>query len=299
MGKKLVDPDTGEIIEVDYYRTTSQAKKITEYKKKIQRVKKLNQLIAQHCGGFFFYRYDDVLSLLEGNTAAGFRYIYLCACATKEGYFIKYNNELCKTQEEFTYIFEKTKDTVKRYINELEQYSLIYKDDQGYRLNPMYYYCSLNGDEQKKHSVRTFRNCVKELYNNSNPNEHATMGELLKFVPYINIYNNVLCWNPEESDKDDIQPLTLRDIRYIIRENSNYGRELEDKLEMLFVKGEPVFGRFEAAQEHHWIINPKLLYRGNSPKQFQALIDQFDVAKRQYLNRQERKKKRRKMERDT
>ena len=293
MSKQLIDPETGEIINVSRYITPEQDERISNFRRMTKKARKLHKMIAQHCGGFFFYRYQDLLSVLDGDTATGFRFVYLCACATKEGYFIKYNNELCRTQEDFTYIFDKTKDTVKKYLLKLEERNLIFKDEKGYKLNSLYYYCSLNNDdEQKRNSVRTFRNCVKELYNNSNPNEHALMGELLKFVPYINIYNNVVCWNPEESDKNEVQPLTLRDIRYIIRENSNYGRELEEKLEMIFIKGEPVFGKFEAANEHHYVINPRLLYRGNDPSQFKSLIDQFDIAKGQYLNKQHKLRKR-------
>lgn len=292
MAIRLVDPETGEIIDVAWYRTVDQDERTSNFRQMSKKAQKLHKMIAQHCGGFFFYRYQDLLSVLEGDTATGFRFVYLCACATKEGYFIKYNNEICKTQEDFTYIFDKTKDTVKKYLLKLENHNLIYKDEKGYRLNSLYYYCSLDSDEQKKNSVRTFRNCVKELYNNSNPNEHALMGELLKFVPYINIYNNVICWNPEESDKNQVHPLSLRDIRCVIRENSNYGRELEERLEMIFIKGEPVFGKFEAANEYHYIINPRLLYRGNDPSQFRSLIDQFDIAKGQYLNRQQKIRKR-------
>lgn len=293
MSKQLIDPETGEIINVSRYITPEQDERISNFRRMTKKARKLHKMIAQHCGGFFFYRYQDLLSVLDGDTATGFRFVYLCACATKEGYFIKYNNELCRTQEDFTYIFDKTKDTVKKYLLKLEERNLIFKDEKGYKLNSLYYYCSLNNDdEQKRNSVRTFRNCVKELYNNSNPNEHALMGELLKFVPYINIYNNVVCWNPEESDKNEVQPLTLRDIRYVIRENSNYGRELEEKLEMIFIKGEPVFGKFEAANEHHYVINPRLLYRGNDPSQFKSLIDQFDIAKGQYLNKQHKLRKR-------
>ena len=115
-------------------------------------------------------------------------------------------------------------------------------------------------------------------------------------APYINLYNNILCWYPEESDKDKIQPLTLAEIRFILRANSNYGYEIERKLESLFIKGEPVFGKFEAAEEYQYIINPRLLYRGNDPLQFKGLIDQFDVAKGQYLNKKENKKTKKKMD---
>jgi len=291
MSKELLDLETGEILDVVSYRTKDQQDRNTKFRQKAEQMKKLNKKIAHHCGGFFFYRYQDLLDVLDGDTATGFRFIYLCACATRDGYFIKYNNEFCRTQSDFTYIFDKTIDTVKKYIGKLESFGLIHKDDKGYRLNPLYYYCSLNDDDdQKRNSARTFRSCVKELYNNSNPNEHSLMGELFKFVPYINIHNNVLCWNPEESDENYINPLTLSEIRAVIRENSKYSFELERKLETIMIKGEPVLGKFESVNECHFVINPRLLYRGNNPSRFQSLIDQFDVAKAQYFKKTQRRK---------
>lgn len=288
---KVLDLNTNEVYDnVSKIVTISQQDKNTEYKIRMKKARKLNSLIAQHCGGFFFYRYDDLLNVVENNTAVAFRFLYLCASATDDGYFIKYNDEYCESRDDFTYIFDKPLRSSRRYVDELKEHNLLYKDDKGYRLNQMYYYCKIDEDDKKRRSVRTFRNCIKEMYKNSDPNEHSLMGELFKFVPYINIYNNVLCWYPEQPDKEKIQPLTLQEIRFIIRSNSTYGYTIENKLESLFVKGEPVFGRFESADEYHFIINPKLLYRGNDPDQFKALIDQFDIAKCQYLNKKKKQK---------
>lgn len=289
--------DNGEIVRnVTGLTTQQQENSIEAYKIKMKKARKLNRLIAQHCGGFFFYRYDNLLNTVNGETAVAFRFLYLCACATTEGYFIKYSNERCMTRDDFTYIFDKPLRSTRKYVDELTKCKLLYKDTEGYRLNQLYYYCNLENEDTRRKSVRTFRSCIKEMYSNSDPNEHSYMGELLKFIPYINLYNNILCWYPEESDKNKIQPLTLQEIRFILRANSNYGREIENKLESLFVKGEPVFGKFEAAEECQYVINPRLLYRGNDPFQFQGLIDQFDVAKGQYLNNRQKKIKRRKME---
>ena len=286
MPRNFIDADTQEYIEgVTSYRTQKQENSIIAYKIKMTKAKKLNRIIAQHCGGFFFYRYDDLLDVVKGNTATAFRFLYLCACADQDGCFIKYGKEKCLTRDDFTYIFDVPLRSTRRYVDELTKCNLLYKDEKEYKLNPMYYYCSLQNDENRRRSVRTFRNCIKELYNNSDPNEHRYMGEILKFIPYINLYNNVLCWYPEESDKEKIQPLTIQEIRYILRNNSTYGYEIEKKLESLFIKGEPVFGKFEAAEEYQYIINPRLLYRGNDAKQLQSLIDQFDIAKGQYLNK--------------
>ena len=292
MPDSFMNMRTGDVTDnVTRLVTLEEQNRNSNFSKNLKKHKQINKLIYQHCGGFFFYKYTDLLDVVEGNTAIAFRFIYLCACADKDGRFIKYGNEYCRTRDDFTYIFDKPLRSTRNYVDELCKYGLIGKTEQTYKLNPDYYSCGILDDTFKKQSVRTFRNAIKDLYNNSNPNEHSTIGELLKFIPYLNIYNNTLCWYTEESSVDKMQPLTIQEIRHILRQNSYYGYVVEEKLEELFVKGEPVFGKFEAAGEYHYIINPRLLYRGNDARDLQKVIDHFDISKYQYLNKINKKRK--------
>lgn len=290
MGKKYVDYDTGEIIDnVTRIVTEDQQRKASEYKIHQKKKQHLYKLMNKHCGNFYFYRYDKLLEQLDDDTATAFRFLYLCACADNEGYMIAYDNVYCDTVEDFTYVFERTKDTVRKYVEDLKRNKLLYKDEKGYRLNPIFYSSGSLDNNFKRNSIRTFNNAIKELYRNSNPKEHKLIGKLLKLVPYINIYNNVLCWNIEDTNKETIQPLTIEEIRYIIHPQNNYNYSASDRLENIFIKGEPVMGRFRSVGQEQFIINPRLFYRGNDSKDLQAIIDQFDIAKQQYIKKRKRK----------
>lgn len=290
MSKTFIDYDTGEIIEkVTGYTTEDSESKKTAYRQLQLKRKHLRELIEHHCGEFYFYRYDKLLEQLQDDTATAFRFLYLCACADKDGYIYKYGREKCRTIEDFTNVFEKTKDTVRRYMETLISNQLIFKDAAGYRLNPLFYSMGNLDDEFKRNTIRTFNKAIKELYYDSDPKEHKMIGKVLKLVPYINVYNNVLCWNIYETNKELIQPLTLSEIRTIIHSKNNYGYDIIDKLEKLFIKGEPVIGNFTSVGEEHYIINPRLFYRGNNSKDLQSIIDQFDISKYQYLNKHKRK----------
>lgn len=283
MGKTIIDYDTGEIItDVSRIITTSEDHKLSEYRRLQQKRENLRTMIEKHCGVFYFYRYDKLLEQLNDDTATAFRFLYLCACATKDGYIIKYDHEYCKIVEDFTYVFDKTKDTVRRYMEAMTDNNLIFKDDMGYRLNPLFYSMGGMNDDFKRNTIRTFNKAIKELYYNSNPKEHKMMGKLLKLVPYINIYNNVLCWDIYETDKQLIQPLDISEIRTILHSKNNYGYDVVNKIEDLFIKGEPVLGRFTSVGQTQYIINPRLFYRGNDAKDLKAIIDQFDIAKSRY-----------------
>ena len=90
MGKRVIDYETGEIIDnVTRVVTESEEKRISEFKQLQQRRNNLRKLIEKHCGNFYFYRYDRLLDQLDDDTATGFRFLYLCACADAEGYTVR------------------------------------------------------------------------------------------------------------------------------------------------------------------------------------------------------------------
>lgn len=289
MNRKIVDYETGEIIEnVSRVITEDEDKKIRAYKQLQQQRKSLRDLMKRHCGGFYFYRYDKLIEQLNDDTATAFRFLYLCACADSDGRIVKYNNEYCCTKEDFTYIFDRPLRTVRKYVDDLLTNKLLYKDGAEYKLNPMYYSIGMD-DSFKRNSIRTFNKAIKELYYNSDPKEHKVIGKILKLVPFINIYNNVLCWNIEETDEKLIQPLTLRDIMNIVHPGTNYSYDVVDKLQTLFIKGEPVLGNFSSVKQQQYIINPRLFYRGNNVEDLRAVIEQFDISKYQYLRKKKKK----------
>lgn len=291
MPTDVMDLHTGVITNnVIQIKTAKQQDKDIQYKKSLKKRKQLYDEIKYHCGGFFFYKYNELTELLKDDTATAFRFVYLCACANKEGYIMAYKNKPCQTRDEFTYVFDRPLTSTRKYVDKLREHELLIKDTQGFKINPDYFTYNIQDDDFKRNSVRTFNKAIKDLYYNSSPREHSMIGQILRLVKYINIYNNILCWHIDESNTKYIQPLTDDEVRYIICPNSTYRYELLDKLENIMIMGEPVLSKFESIGESHYIINPKLFYRGNDPKDFQKLIDQFDTAKHQYVETQKLKK---------
>ena len=239
----------------------------------------LFNIIGKELGNFYFYRYDKLLELLNEDTATAFRFLYLCTYGDKSGYILTYNNQRCSKYSDFIFIFDRTKSSVIKFVKTMEDYKLIYKQNDFYKINSEYYSMNLDSTTFKKNSIRTFNRAIRDLYKNSDPREHSVIGEILKLVPYINISNNVLCWNIKDVHPDEIIPLNMNEIRAILRPKSDYGRKIMNKLEKLFIKGEPVLCRFESVGQTQYIINPRLFYRGNDISQLNAIIEQFDISK--------------------
>lgn len=250
--------------------------------------RRLYNKIGEAFGNFYFYRYDKLLQLVEDDTATGFRFLFLCTYGDKQGYILTYNEEKCSIYSDFIPIFDRTKSSVIKIIKTLEEYGLIYKQNNYYRINSEYYSMNLDSAAFKKNSIRTFNRAIRELYKDSDPREHGAIGELLKLVPYINISNNVLCWNIEDVHPDEIIPLTMNEIRTILRPKSDYGRKIMNKLETLFIKGEPVLLKTQSVNQTQYVINPRLFYRGNDITQLGAIIEHFDISKYRYLNKKKK-----------
>ena len=279
--------ETGEQIKnVSRIVTNSQEKMIEEFKKR----KKLYNKISEHCGNFYFYRYDKLLKTINDDTATAFRFLYVCTCADGDGKIVAYDKTYCSNISDFTYVFEKARGTVQKYVNDLTNYKLVYKEDGVYKVNPFYYSTDLKDKGFKHCSIRTFNNAVRELYRNSNPEEHKLMGLLIKLSPYINVSNNIICWNVDKTNIEEIQPFTRQEIQHVLKPNTNYNYELLNKLENVLIKGELVIGRFEAGGIEHYKINPRLFYCGNNLEDLKSLIYSFDLTTHQYKEKNKKKK---------
>ena len=282
MSKKIALVDTGEMYDIVRMTTVKQAEVQEKYKKKRREKLEFNEELVGQYGYFYFLRYDKVIELLRDDTATAFRYLYLCTFGDRNGNIISFDQHKCSTYEDFTYIFEKTKDTVKHYLAPMISKKMIYKDGGYYKINSMYYMNTLDDDETKRNSIRTFKDAVKILYRNSDVREHSLMGQLIKFTPYINIQKNILCFNIDCNNKDEILPLSKNDIANILKPNSKYGYDLLNKLLNSYCKSEPIMGVFESGAEEHYIINQRLFYRGSNTNDLLYLVEAFDIAKAQH-----------------
>lgn len=290
-GDRWFNEVTGEFKDdVRSITTGSDIKKREENIKAFHLRREFFNTIGKELGNFYFYRYDKLLELLNEDTATAFRFLYLCTYGDKHGNILTYNDQKCSTYSDFIFIFDRTKSSVIKIVKTLEDYKLIYKQNDYYKISREYYSMNLDSTAFKKNSIRTFNRAIRDLYNNSDPREHSIIGELLKLVPYINISNNVLCWNIEDVHPDEIVPLDMNEIRTILRPKSDYGRKIMNKLEKLFVKGEPVLGKFNSVDQIQYVINPRLFYRGNDITQLNAIIEQFDISKHRYLNNKNKKR---------
>ena len=280
-GEKYVSLETGEIFPNIVRLVTADQQETINYRNEhYRKQRELYNMIEKEYGNFFFYKYPELITELHNEPATAFRFLYVCTCADDNGYIYAWENKYCEKNNDFIYVFKTPQSTSYKFLRELMDADLIIQTkDKRYRITPDIYSTHINDTDFQHNCFRVFNNAIKQLYNNSASREHSSMGELFRLVPYLNINYNILCYNIEETDMDNIEPLSRGDIYNILRPGSDYGRKIVKNFDKFVIKNQPVFGSFNAIQEEHYFINPRVLYGGNNPDKLYWLIQQFDLAR--------------------
>ena len=123
-----------------------------------------------------------------------------------------------------------------------------------------------------------FDNGFKEIYEQATSKEHKRLGILIKILPLVNYKWNLVCTNPEETDKDKIIPLSLKDLCRVVGYDENNSNKLKRELLKVEVSGNSVICIHTMKSGNIISINPKVYYKGNSIEALEYLCTLFDIA---------------------
>lgn len=124
------------------------------------------------------------------------------------------------------------------------------------------------GDEYQQVFIQSLR----ELFWQTDVKKHRYLGFLFMILHQINWEYNILCWNPEEKDRDKVKPMSLDEFcRSMGTEGhtENQKQRLLDAFRALkFNVGKTRQYVCAYLEDHvsgnfHLIVNPNLLYRGH------------------------------------
>ncbi|MCD8049938.1 MAG: hypothetical protein LUG52_10190 [Clostridia bacterium] len=217
-----MDKDTGELTSMEHYDVyltegstvkaySPEQKQIIE-SKKIQ--KEYYEKARRELGDFYFIMNASKMGELLPATAA--RLIYLCT-------YLDFDNNFMLTQR-----------TPKKAMQKSDLQSVLGLSESGTRkfwdeVSPKYITQSadglrLNTDEIHRGSIKgadsSYRKIwirqVRKLYKATPLTRHKHLGYVFQVLPYVNIEYNIICWNIDETDIDEIIPLTLREFCELI-----------------------------------------------------------------------------------
>lgn len=119
---------------------------------------------------------------------------------------------------------------------------------------------------------------IRKLYKATDKANHKHLGYIFQMLPFINLQYNILCHNPEETDLDKIDSMSLSDFCSAIGYDvSNLSRLLSTYRKLKFdVNGKPE--RFCACvydgldlKSAQMFVNPHILYNGHNLEKVRIL----------------------------
>lgn len=130
---------------------------------------------------------------------------------------------------------------------------------------------------------RVFIEAIRELYRQTDTNQHKSLGRLFMLLPWISREWNVLCTNPEETDLDKIEYLTLPDFCRLVGWNQTQtSRVLEAFRTLTFTwdgKQQYVVAYLcdRVSRIERLIVNPAIIYRGSHADDVRSMALFFDT----------------------
>ena len=244
------------------------------YKNKSEFIQKITGLY----GKFYFSFYNNLPDIPKQYL---FRFIYLST-------FLKYNDDrlmMKESNERYKLIYEfELQDILKLSTREyqytkkalIENKLIKIDNDKTIHINNK---LSINGDigNTKRDYIRVFNNAIQNIYINSTAKDHKKLFILIELLPYVNYNLNVLCFNPEETQPELINPLTLDDISNILDMYKNNKSKLKTLLLNIFVDGKKAMMINKDYKQEFYMVNPCIYYKGNKSKDIELLDKLFRV----------------------
>lgn len=165
----------------------------------------------------------------------------------------------------------------KRFWKDANGKYIFENDDSSISVSDEFFRGTLAGrtkaDDSKKGYQQVYIRSLRELYLQTDVTKHRYLGYLFMILHQINYEHNILCWNPEEKDRNKIETMSLDDFCRSMgadgyTENQR-NRLLDAYRKLRFTVGKTqqyVVAYLEdyVSKKLYLVVNPNLLYRGHN-----------------------------------
>jgi hypothetical protein len=113
--------------------------------------------------------------------------------------------------------------------------------------------------------TRLFRKTVRDLYEKYTGRATTQLAIIYAVLPFLNFDTNVVCFNPKETDEDEIQPMNLENLAALLHYQDTH--KLKRALESVKIDGQPVFWlpqNVHDKRQRRIIVNPRVVFAGSA-----------------------------------
>ena len=204
-----VDGETGEVFDGAKIYTKEQLeankrhKEIQEKAEQYRADKPENQFVWNLFSGY------KNLSDLKPQTAI--RLTYLATYLEYDSDFLKNNGDLI-TREKMQSLMCLKKSTYINFLREVTEHNYLIKEKKRYRINKEDFNkgkLEPSKDLSENRAMRIYINAIRKLYLTIPQSKHVYLGYVFQLIPYVNREYNIVCHNPLETNRDNIDPITV------------------------------------------------------------------------------------------
>lgn len=209
-----INTKTGEVTDAVTITVAAGSKVLTPAeqearKKYMQRESKRfsRRKCSDEKGNFYFVSRNNQLNTLSAETAA--RLIYLST-------FLNFDNRFMFSQRQPIYkrdlqdVLGLSVGTTHKFWHEVSPLYII-EDADGLKLTND---DIIRGDIRKRRESfqRFYIQAVRKLYRATKAPRHKHLGRVFKLLPFVNIEYNIVSWNPDEGNLDNIRQMTIEEF---------------------------------------------------------------------------------------
>ncbi|CDQ38920.1 hypothetical protein [Virgibacillus salexigens] len=265
MTKRMIDADTGEIIEVSSYRTPEQDKAYREIKKK--------ETAKNRADNPFIFTEMNIGGLeVLNNKDLGYYLILQTYIDYKNMIKSTTDSNLPMTREQMQEVLKiSSNKTLVNLVKRFKKQGLLYEEKVGLygKQHKAFFiadkYCfrkGISGDSRKRKTdkaVKVFMSSLQEVYAQGDF-KPADIGFIYKVIPFVHYDSNYLVKNPNERDYSKAEYLTIDDLAQV---QGLSRQKTAQKLTNLVYDNKYVFARTKVGniKELRVKANPFVVYR--------------------------------------
>lgn len=115
------------------------------------------------------------------------------------------------------------------FLREVTEHNYLIKEKKCYRINKEVFNkgkLKPSKDLAENRSMRIYINAIRKLYLTIPQSKHVYLGYVFQLIPYVNREYNIVCHNPLETNRDNIDPITVGQFCELIGYNKNQASRL-------------------------------------------------------------------------
>lgn len=295
--KVLINPSTGEVLDTSnqlvYVVTEEERKKRKEYFSKLNEKELEKKQISEtyeKYGNFIWYVYELTTKMFPNIKPSYItRLIFLVTYMGYDGMLRKSPNAPMKKRD-LIYCLNIGEREYHNFMkcmseNQIIKEGLVEHKDCYYVNNEVFAKGNVTGGDivsfakRNTYITRLYVDGIRRLYESATVRSHKTLSYLFRVIPFINREYNVVCFNPLETDKRKIQPMSLSQMAECLSyEQSNASRLYKILKEITFIVDNQrvramryVTSEIGNYDKYSVFINPKLYYAGSKWNEVEIL----------------------------